>query len=471
MRLSLRYFGMFNENLIPTGSTDHFRSLFNQFMTVSSEQAEGYLNGRDSRGGTARLSALELLLALTYHRLHGTGALSSNVKRISQVCMSDAGLYQTRQRVGIQSLEQFSQHCLKVLSDRPQEPFSFYQNRLLVAIDGTTFQLKNTKELNGKFDKSMSAHRKDEPGEEVAFARLNVSCLVELGLHNPLAVDVGVAGESEIALGYKLVGRIPKDCMFLADRLYGNACYVSLLLDHFVDGDGGFLVRVGSSTTKERVVKTLSDGSTLIEVPLRNRKRPATIDRTILVREIRAELTTRTGKLVQLRFWTNLTDPKQNPAAELVGLYAKRWEHELYLGEIKNELMGGSLLQSKTLLCAVQEIFIAFWSSALIAMVRGAANRELSTDEPLALRISFRKALDKMQTIWGFIALVPDLITEELIQSAIRKAFEELKEETIPKRRQRSCPRTIRKKVSHWPKTRAYLAKYGPVNLRIIKYK
>ena len=49
------------------------------------EAAESLLRPRDNRGGQARLSATELLCALTYDCIHGIGALSSNLKRVIQV--------------------------------------------------------------------------------------------------------------------------------------------------------------------------------------------------------------------------------------------------------------------------------------------------------------------------------------------------------------------------------------------------
>ena len=290
---------------------------------------------------------------------------------------------------------------------------------------------------------------------------------MELGLHNPLAVEVGSDEDSEVTLGNKLVDRIPVDCMFLADRLYGNACFVDKLLSRFKGSRGAFVIRVGASTTCQEVVKRLSDGSAIIRVPLRNRDRPATIDRYVTVREIRSELKKRNGELVQLRFWTNLLDPNADPAIKLVELYARRWEHELYFNELKNELKTGRLLKSRNLLCAQQEIIVAVWSSSLIASVRGAVNRQVDCDIG-ELKISFPKTLDKMQTIWNFVSLVADEITPELIDQAIAAAFEELKKETIPKRTNRSCPRTIRKNVIDWPKTKCYQAQYGQIEASII---
>ena len=58
-----------------------FSEVFKSFIGISDEAAESLLKKRDNRGGQARLSAIELLCALTYHCIHSIGALSSNLKR------------------------------------------------------------------------------------------------------------------------------------------------------------------------------------------------------------------------------------------------------------------------------------------------------------------------------------------------------------------------------------------------------
>jgi hypothetical protein len=66
------------------------------------------------------------------------------------------------------------------------------------------------------------------------------------------------------------------------------------------------------------------------------------------------------------------------------------------------------------------------------------------------------------------VTLVSDKITPELVEQAIGTAFEELKKETMPKRTNRSCPRTIRKNIIDWPKTKCYQPQYGQIKTKII---
>ena len=129
---------MFTNSKSYSSLLGHFREAFGSFIGIGDEAAESLLKHRDNRGGQARLSAIELLCALTYHCIHGIGALSSNLKRVINVQMSDAGIFKTRQRVSVEMINQISNHCLKVRSDLDNEPFSFYGKRLLVAIDGTS---------------------------------------------------------------------------------------------------------------------------------------------------------------------------------------------------------------------------------------------------------------------------------------------------------------------------------------------
>ena len=80
---------------------------------------------------------------------------------------------------------------------------------------------------------------------------------------------------------------------------------------------------------------------------------------TLLVREVRARVQRAGGKAVVLRLWTTLLDERQQPAGELVALYAqplgrlgalslpkRRCEHELFYRELKHQVSSSSLLKA-----------------------------------------------------------------------------------------------------------------------------
>ena len=106
---------------------------------------------------------------------------------------------------------------------------------------------------------------------------------------------------------------------------------------------------------RREFVRRFKDGSRLVRVPVRKKGRPREIVEWLELREIRVQLHRKGHRSTELRLWTTLLDPKLAPASELVELYAKRWEHELYFREVKHSLRRTDLLQSHTVTTAAQD--------------------------------------------------------------------------------------------------------------------
>jgi hypothetical protein len=75
----------------------------------------------------------------------------------------------------------------------------------------------------------------------------------------------------------------------------------------------------------------------------------------------------------ELRFWTSLLDPKSAPAQEMVELYARRWEHELYYRELKRQLRKNEVLQSHTVETGAQEIAAGGAGQRVVGVGTGAS--------------------------------------------------------------------------------------------------
>lgn len=65
--------------------------------------------------------------------------------------------------------------------------------------------------------------------------------------------------------------------------------------------------------------------------------------------EIRAVQRRPRHRLIRLRLWISLLDPRQVPAIEPVQLYVRRWEQELFFGQLKHQLRKDDTLQSRAL--------------------------------------------------------------------------------------------------------------------------
>ena len=190
---------------------------------------------------------------------------------------------------------------------------------------------------------------------------MGLTALYELGTHNPLAARIGKDGESEMALAVPLLSALQSDWLLIADRYYGVAKFVSRLLA--LPSKPNFLVRARANLSR-KFIHSFRDGSCLIEI------RDAKKGSRVQVREIYARVRRRSGRWVSVRLWTNLVDPHTYPAAELVRLYAMRWEHESAYKEIKLNLRRTPLLLSHTLTSAAQEVSCLLLAQTIVARLR-----------------------------------------------------------------------------------------------------
>lgn len=138
---------------------------------------------------------------------------------------------------------------------------------------------------------------------------------------------------------------------------------------------------------------------------------------------------------------------------DLVELYAKCWEEELFFRELKSHLhKRGNLLDGQTPESAAQEVLAMLMAAALVAMQREEVARRAGVE---VLRISFAKVYQKASALCELVALGADLIPPDALAALVERVLDDLKiSALIPKRKPRSCPRTLRQPTKNWPKTR-----------------
>ena len=201
-----------------------------------------------------------------------------------------------------------------------------------------------------------------------------------------------------------------------------------------------------------------------MRVPVRQKGKPRQIVEWLELREIRVQLHRKGHRPTELRLWTTLLDPKAAPAAELVALYAKRWEHELFYRELKRQLRKSALLQSHTVTTAAQEIAALMLAAALLAKER---DRAAAGQVPV-LRVSFSKLLELIRPLWLTLALAEDVLEEWQKQELAQRFYRKAGTYVTPKRRARSCPRKVRQPVSGWPRLMRNEYSEGPVTFSFV---
>ena len=394
-----------------------------------------------------KISAVELIQSLVFHVVAEAGTLAQHVKQLTGKTITDGALAQRRALLPPAVFEQLMGAALQPKADPVRHPEAFYHGLRLCGVDGSLFSVTNTPQVKKQMRKARSRRGR------AAFPKVGVAVMVELGLHNPLAAALGAKGESEMVPAKQVLAAQPEQSLVLNDRYYGVP---ELLVNLPAQGERHFLVRV-KKNLKRRLRQVYPDGSALVEIGSGQNKR---LVREILGRVQRGER----GRVTTVRLWTSLLDWRAHPAAELLALYARRWEQEVFYKELKVDMRSTPCLQSHTPLTAIQEITALILAYAVLVDYRVEA---ASVGEVGVLRISFLKTLQVVQGLWQFLEVSADLLGPAQIRLVVRRCLRRIADMAIPKRRQRSCQRALRQPVSSWPRLRKNTNRKGTIQYSV----
>jgi len=393
------------------------------------------------------VSAWELIQGLIFHVVARAGTLAQHVKQLTGKSVTDGALAQRRALLPIAVFEQIMDATLRPKGEPSRHPEAFYQGLRLCGVDGSLFSVANTPQNKKQMRKARSRRGR------AAFPKVGVAVMLELGLHNPLAAALGAKGQSEMELAKQVLSAQPPKSLLISDRYYGVPERLAGLP---ADQQRHFLVRVRKNLTR-RLLEVYPDGSALVEI--RSAKA------TRLVREILGQVQRGgRGPAVTVRVWTSLADWRRCPAAQLLALYGRRWEQELFYKELKVDMRSTPYLQSHTPLTAAQEIAALILAYAVLVdyRIEAAAGGALGV-----LRISFMKTLQVVQGLWQFLEVSADLLSPAQVRLVVRRSLRQIADMAIPKRRQRSCPRALRQPVSSWPRLRKNTYRNGLIQYSV----
>jgi hypothetical protein len=393
------------------------------------------------------VTTVELIQGLVFHVAAEAGTLAQHVKQLTGKNITDGALAQRRALLPAVVFEELMTAALKPRGNPDRHPEAFYHGLRLCGVDGSQFSIANTPQVKKQMHKARTRRGL------AAFPKVRAVVMLELGLHNPLGAALGVQGESEMVLAKRVLWAQPPKSLLLSDRYYGVA---ELLVGLSAKEGRHFLARV-KENLKRRFVEGYPDGSALVEI--------GSGQATRLVREIvgRVQRAGR-GAATTVRLWTSLLDWQCHPAAELLALYAQRWEQEIFFKELKIDTRSSPLLQSHTPLTAIQEIAAMILAYAVLVNYRVEA---ASVGDLGVLRISFMKTLQVVQGLWQFLEVSSDLLTPAQVRLVVRRTLRQIADMAIPKRRHRSCPRALRQPVSSWPRLRKNTYAKGTVDYSV----
>lgn len=447
------------ERIEATSSLDDTHGFFAAlFALIAPERFLRLANYRTSkRGRPAELPLPDLLACLLFHFACGAGTAAEHMFQLLGWGLSDSAISERRSVLPWALWERWLRDALRCRAHRRHHPQAFYRTWRLVAFDGTQFSVTNTPQLLSQLTKASTRRGK------AAFAKITTCVLLEIGLHNPLAAAIGYLGQSEWQLSVQLLAQLAKGCLLLGDRLYGCSAFTALALDHCQKVGSHFLFRARSAN-KGTVIRRLRDGSRLVRLPVYERKTRRLL-RTIEVREIWARVERKGWRSEPLRLWTSCLDPKAAPAGELVELYGRRWEQELYFRQLKLQLRRTALLQSHTVKTAAQEIALLLLASALVAQERVRAAAGIAP----VLKVSFAKLLELLRPLWLVLAIAGDLLSERVRRELTQRFYDHMLQCRVQEREARSCQRKVRQPVSKWPRLLETQSYEGPLSFSILR--
>jgi hypothetical protein len=368
--------------------------------------------------------------------------------RMGEDAPARSSLCMARHRLGSQPLIDLYRLVVKPMATE-QTPGAFYCGMRKVAIDGTVLDVPDC-EAHQHLGRS-SGSRGEGP-----FPQVRKVSLVELGTHIEFAFVYGGWHDSEKKLVEKLWDSIPNDALLIEDR--GFFSFESWKKLH---GKHKLLVRIQKSMVFTPI-KVFADGSFLAKIYRSNWYREN--DRNgIVVRIIEYKLDDpqRTGHDEVHRLMTNLLDPEEYPATELIIEYHERWEEELVFDEQKTHqdpcrAEKTTNYRSETSDGLKQEMYA--WSIGHFIvramMLEAAKTANIDVD-----RLSFKGCFQIIKT------RLPecDARTESTFLEWSTAVIWEMSNERIPERRNRINPRVIKRKMSRWNKCRPEHRKRPPL--------
>ena len=265
------------------------------------------------------------------------------------------------------------------------------------AVDGTTVKLADTEQNQRAYPQPTGQN----PG--CGFPLMGVAGLINLSHGGWEAMTTGAFNEHDLTLAEGLLGHIRQGDLLLGDRAFCSYAFIAAVLARggqvvmrlHQQRDAALDWRKGRKISPcERIVTWCRPPYAALKGRL-TREAWEALPATLEVRLIRLDYEDRSGTLRPMTVVTTLTDPAFHDGVELHCLYARRWEIELRLRDIKTTL-GFEMLAVKSPEMARKTLAMIRIAYNLMRVLMQRAAREAG--EPVG-SISFKEALDLTTSI------------------------------------------------------------------------
>lgn len=353
----------------------------------------------------------------------------------------DSPYCQARKRLPGRLLERIREQTAQAADDRARQAWRFHDREVCVA-DGTWVSAPDTPANRKAYP--CSTNQKKGCG----FPLIQIAALFSLTSGAVLAVALGNKHQAELQLFRRIWNFLKAGAILVADRLYGDYVTLAGLRRRQVDS----VMRLHHMRPHDfRRGKRLGRYDRLVTWS-KPRRRTRTVTRRLwrvlplemTVRLIRYPVAIPGFRSREILLVTTLLDPKAYPAAELAGLYLRRWGIELFFRDIKITLQM-DVLSCKSPAMLKREIQMHWIAYNLIRclMVEAATVHHQDLE-----RISFKGTVD---TLRQYSPVIAQARSRKQERQLINELLTVLAKDQVPERPNRVEPRVKKRRSKPFP--------------------
>lgn len=348
---------------------------------------------------------------------------------LQRMSVRTGGYCRARQRLPLQMVQALARETARQLHAKAQ-PSWLWRGRSLKLVDGTGISMPDTPSNQACFAQPSSQ------AQGVGFPLANLVVVICLSTGGVLEAAVGPyagKGTGELALFRDLQSTFSAHDVVLADALYCNYWLIATLLAAGVDI---VMEQHGARRTDFRRGKSLGKRDHLVSWP-----KPANCPSWMTRQQYQAfpdQLTLRESKRQHRVVVTSLLDARAVSQEELSQLYAKRWNVELDLRNIKTT-MGMDVLNCQSSEMNIKQLWVHLLAYNVIRLLMAQAACHAGV-APRSL--SFKHTV-QLWTEWTARALPATLGHNAL--------FELIAQSTVANRHGRQEPRVRKRRPKSYP--------------------
>lgn len=367
----------------------------------------------------------------------------AGVRRVAQVratkmSSSTAGYCKARQRLPLQLAQGALQASAQTLSAELGEA-GLWHGRRVCLLDGSTLRLPATASLREHYGLPKGLRGESHwPTLRLVVGFDLWSGAVETVAEGPYH------GMGETGLALQVAYQMPPGYIFMGDRLFGLYHLLQVVVHQRQD----LLVRMNTDRVQrwlEPSMQTGSDVDVLWTHSPYDHLEPGLPAPAVPGRFIYVRIETPGFRPIDLYLFTTLTDRQQFPLADIVQLYARRWNVELDLRHVKTTLLMEAL-DGKSVDMVRRELILGLLAYNLIrGWMALAALRAHIQPLSLSLACCWRRIMDTWRSL-------PTLLAAHELALIIQDLLDRLAACRLPVRKQtRHEPRAV------WGKAQPYL--------------